>query len=369
MDKSLASLATDSDYDPNSMPVAKAREYIRAFLTPVAAVERLHLRAALGRVLAQDVLSTMNVPANDNSAMDGYAVRATDLQGDAEIPLTVVGSAFAGKPFEGIVGAGHAVRIMTGGVMPAGADTVVMQERVRTQGDRVLVPANQPKGQNVRYAGDDIKQDAQVFAAGQVLRPAEIGMIASLGIGEVSVYRKLRVAFFSTGDELVSIGSSTRRRPDLRQQPLHHLRHALAPRCRDDRHGIDPRRSGFDRASFRTSGTRCRRRHHERRRIGWRGGFRQADSRAARRSAVLEDCDEAGTPAGIRQNRRRAFLRIAGQPGERDGDVLPVRARSAARADGRAETARAAHAQSRLHDCDQESARTHRISARDSEHR
>jgi len=204
--KSLASLATDSDYDPNSMPVAKAREYIRAFLTPVAAVERLHLRAALGRVLAGEVLSTMNVPANDNSAMDGYAVRATDLQGEAEIPLTVVGSAFAGKPFECIVGAGHAVRIMTGGVMPAGADTVVMQERVRTEGERVFVPANQPKGQNVRYAGDDIKQDAQVFASGQILRPAELGMIASLGIGEVSVYRKLRVAFFSTGDELVSIG-------------------------------------------------------------------------------------------------------------------------------------------------------------------
>ena len=103
------------------MPVAKAREYIRAFLTPVSAVERLHLRAALGRVLAQDVLSTMNVPANDNSAMDGYAVRFADLKPDAEVTLTVVGSAFAGKPFDRIVGAGQAVRIMTGGVVPPAA--------------------------------------------------------------------------------------------------------------------------------------------------------------------------------------------------------------------------------------------------------
>ena len=208
MEKSLSSVAADSDYDPNSMPVDKARAYIRAFLTPVSAAERLHIRAALGRVLAQDILSTMNVPLDNNSAMDGYAVRFADLKPDAEVTLTVVGAAFAGKPFSDVAGPGHAVRIMTGGVLPAGCDTVVMQERVAVSGDRVTIPGGQQKAQNVRYAGDDIKQDAVVFERGQILRPAELGMIASLGIGEISVYRKLRVAFFSTGDELAAIGQT-----------------------------------------------------------------------------------------------------------------------------------------------------------------
>jgi molybdopterin molybdotransferase len=204
--RSLSSVATDSDYDPNSMPVEKARDYIRAFLTPVSAAERLHIRAALGRVLAQDILSTMNVPLDDNSAMDGYAVRSSDLKPDAPVTLSVVGASFAGRPFQGTAGPGQAVRIMTGGVMPAGCDAVIMQERATASGERVTIPGGQQKGQNVRYAGDDIKQGAVVFQRGQILRPAELGMIASLGIGEISVYRRLRVAFFSTGDELASIG-------------------------------------------------------------------------------------------------------------------------------------------------------------------
>jgi molybdopterin molybdotransferase len=208
--KSLSAITVDSDYDPNSMPVAKAREYIRAFLTPITTVERLSIRAALGRVLAEDVRSTMNVPANDNSAMDGYAVRFADLAPNADATLKVVGSSFAGRPFEGSVTGGQAVRIMTGGVIPTGCDTVIMQERVKTADGNVLVPGGQQQGQNVRHAGDDIRQGATVFKRGQIVRPAELGMIASLGIGEVSVYRKLRVAFFSTGDELVPIGGTLR---------------------------------------------------------------------------------------------------------------------------------------------------------------
>jgi molybdopterin molybdotransferase len=206
--KTLRDLSCADDYDPNSMPVAKAREYIRAFLSPVTAVERLHIRAALGRVLAEDVLATTNVPAHDNSAMDGYAARFADLASDTEVALKVVGTSFAGKPFEGRVEAGQAVRIMTGGVMPPGCDTVIMQERVKAADGRVTIPGGQQKGQNVRYAGDDIKRDQVVFKRGQIVRPAELGMIASLGIGEASVYRKLRVAFFSTGDELVPIGGA-----------------------------------------------------------------------------------------------------------------------------------------------------------------
>jgi molybdopterin molybdotransferase len=206
--KSLSGITGDSDYDPNSMPVAKAREYIRAFLTPVTTVERLHIRAALGRVLAEDVHSTMNVPASDNSAMDGYAVRFADLAPDTQTTLKVVGASFAGRPFEGELTSGQAVRIMTGGVIPPGSDTVIMQERVKASDGHVAVPGGQTRGQNVRRAGDDIRQGATVFKRGQIVRPAELGMISSLGIGEVPVYRRLRVAFFSTGDELVPIGGT-----------------------------------------------------------------------------------------------------------------------------------------------------------------
>jgi molybdopterin molybdotransferase len=202
----LSSVTSDSDYDPNSMPVAKARAYIRAFLQPVTTVERLHVRAALGRVLAEDIVSAIDVPGHDNSAMDGYAMRFADLRADAESVLRVAGSSFAGRPFEGDLGAREVVRIMTGGVIPAGADTVVMQERVQASGGEVKIPAGQRKGQNVRAAGSDIARGQTVFARGQIVRPAELGMIASLGIGEVSVYRRLRVVFFSTGDELVQVG-------------------------------------------------------------------------------------------------------------------------------------------------------------------
>jgi molybdopterin molybdotransferase len=204
----VSAITADSDYDPNSMPVARARQYIRAFLTPVTAVERLHLRAALGRVLAQQIRSSIDVPSHDNSAMDGYAVRFADLEANAESSLKVVGTSFAGKPFQGGLGPGEAVRIMTGGVMPSGCDTVIMQERVRVAEGRLQVPGGQQQGANVRYAGSDIKADQVVFEPGQVLRPAELGMIASLGIGEVPVYRRLRVAFFSTGDELVPVGGT-----------------------------------------------------------------------------------------------------------------------------------------------------------------
>ena len=206
--KSVSAITADNDYDPNSMPVAKAREYIRAFLTPVTTVERLHLRAALGRVLAQQIRSGINVPSHDNSAMDGYAVRSADLEPSAESSLKVVGASFAGKPFQGSVGRREAVRIMTGGVMPSGCDTVIMQEHVRVVDGRLQVPPGQQQGANVRYAGADIKAHQVVFEPGRIVRPAELGMIASLGIGEVSVYRRLRVAFFSTGDELVPVGGS-----------------------------------------------------------------------------------------------------------------------------------------------------------------
>jgi molybdopterin molybdotransferase len=205
--KSLHDLSAASDYDPNSMPVEKAREHIRAFLSPVTAVERLNIRAALGRVLAEDVISAVNVPQHDNSAMDGFAVRFADLKADGETTLEIIGTAFAGKPYEGTLGPGQAVRVMTGAVIPAGADTVIQQERAKASGEQVAVMPAPKKGTNTRSAGEDLRAGEAALKRGQPVRPAEIGMMASLGIGEVAVYRRLRVAFFSTGDELVAIGT------------------------------------------------------------------------------------------------------------------------------------------------------------------
>ncbi len=195
------------DYDPNALKVAHAKQIIRALLTPVATNERVAVRAALGRVLGEDVISTLDVPAHDNSAMDGYAVRHDDLNATQETVLRLAGSAFAGKQFAGKLGKGECVRIMTGAVMPRGADTVVIQEIVQAEGEQVRIPAGQKQGQNRRLAGEDLAAGKPVLQAGQLIRPAELGLVASLGLAEVTVRRRLRVAFFSTGDELASVGS------------------------------------------------------------------------------------------------------------------------------------------------------------------
>ena len=207
--KTLREASCADDYDPDSMPVERARELIRSFLAPVTATERIPIRQALGRILAADVVSPLAVPAHDNSAMDGYAVRFADLAPDRETVLMRIGESFAGKPSGVAIGAGQCVRIFTGGVMPDGADSVVMQERTTEEAGRVRVAAGAiaRAGQHRRFAGEDLKAGQAVFSAGQLVHPAELGMMASLGVGEVRVYRKLRVAFFSTGDELRPVGT------------------------------------------------------------------------------------------------------------------------------------------------------------------
>jgi molybdopterin molybdotransferase len=195
-------------YDPDALPVEKAREVIRSFVAPIAANERVPVRTSLGRVLGEDIVSQVDVPAHDNSAMDGWAVRAADLAADGETVLREVGSAFAGRQFDGEVRRGECVRVMTGAVMPRGTDTVVIQEIVRVEGDRIVVPPGQKTGQNTRLAGEDLALGRVVLRAGQAIRPAELGLLASLGLAEVAVRRKPRVAFFSTGDELASIGAA-----------------------------------------------------------------------------------------------------------------------------------------------------------------
>ena len=203
----LQTLSCADDYDPESLNAERARRLILDLVEPVAGVERVAVRAALGRVLAEDVVSPLNVPAHDNSAMDGYAVRFADLAAEGETALRLAGTTFAGRAFEGRLGPGECVRIMTGGVIPQGADTVVIQEVARAEGDRILVPPRQRSGQNLRRAGEDLREGSPAIRAGKLLRPAELGLFASLGIGEVTVRRRPRVAFFSTGDELASIGT------------------------------------------------------------------------------------------------------------------------------------------------------------------
>lgn len=198
-----------SGYDPNALPVAQAQEFIARLVPRVEAVEMLPLRSALNRVLARDLVSPFNVPAHTNSAMDGFALRAADLSTGASTRLVVAsGISLAGQPFAGAaVPPGACVRITTGAVMPDGLDTVVPQEFVTLDGDGLIVPAGVVQaGDNRRLAGEDLAAGSAALAVGRVLRPADLGLIASLGLAEVPVRRRLRVAFFSTGDELRSIG-------------------------------------------------------------------------------------------------------------------------------------------------------------------
>ncbi|KHK58811.1 molybdenum cofactor biosynthesis protein MoaA [Ralstonia sp. A12] len=197
-----------SDYDPNALPVAQAQAIMRGFVQPVSGFARVPIRSALDRVLAEDVLSPIDVPSHDNSAMDGFAFASTELsRGEGEVSLRVIGTAYAGVAFDGAPGAGETVRVMTGAVMPAGCDTVIPQEFTQCDASTVRFARDAVRtGDNRRLRGEDLAQGSAALAAGRILRPADIGMLASLGIAEVAVRRKLRVAFFSTGDELRSIG-------------------------------------------------------------------------------------------------------------------------------------------------------------------
>lgn len=194
------------DFDPNSLLAHDATRLILGEVKPTTGFEKVTLRSALGRILYTDILSEIEVPGHTNAAMDGYALRGMDLPKQGTEELDVIGTAWAGDPFDGTISTKQCVRIMTGAPMPEGADTVVMQEHVQASGDRMRIDARHKTGQNVRQAGEDIAKGQIVLGTGRRLTPADIGLLASLGIGEVKVFRKIRVAFFSTGDELRSIG-------------------------------------------------------------------------------------------------------------------------------------------------------------------
>jgi len=188
------------------MPIAQARKQMLGAMRPIEGFESVALRDALNRVLDRDVVAPFDVPAHDNCAMDGYALRMADLKAGAATRLAVVGSAFAGTAFSGSVGAGQAVRVMTGAVLPRGADVVVPQEFVQASDNDVEIPSGPRAGQNIRHAGEDLARGQPALRAGKRVGPAELGLLASLGVAEVAVRRRLRVAILSTGDEIASIG-------------------------------------------------------------------------------------------------------------------------------------------------------------------
>ena len=195
----------------NELPVDDARAAMLRVLRPVDGTETLPLEQALGRVLAADVVSPIAVPAHDNSAMDGYAFHGQALQQHQETTLKVVGTAFAGKAWQGQVQAGECLRIMTGAILPKGLDTVVPQELTRASDGGITIPANLLKpGDNRRLRGEDLRQNQAALTRGQRLTPAALGLVASLGLPQVQVMRRLRVAYFSTGDEVLSLGEAPR---------------------------------------------------------------------------------------------------------------------------------------------------------------
>lgn len=205
-----AVLGSMADYDPAALSVRQAQQIIQQMLQPLACTEKLTVRQALGRVLAEHQICPINVPPYDNSAMDGYAFHSAELARAAELSLNVIGVAYAGVAYSGPpVRPGECIRIMTGALMPAGCDSVIPQELTTQTAGQNAVQFSAAKiraGDNVRRAGEDLAVGQQALKRGKILRPADLGLLASLGIAEVAVQRRLRVAFFSTGDELRSLG-------------------------------------------------------------------------------------------------------------------------------------------------------------------
>lgn len=212
MTRSIAEIAAQlQGYDPQALSADGVGEFLSRLVAPVTEVESVAVLDALGRVLARDLVSPISVPPHDNSAMDGYAFDGAQLAQGA-LKLEVVGTALAGKAWQGSVRPGQCVKIMTGAVMPAGLDTVVPQEFTKALADdRVEIPAGllQP-GDNRRCKGEDLMEGRPALRSGERIGPAASGLVASLGIPRVDVFRRLKVAYFSTGDEILSFGEPPR---------------------------------------------------------------------------------------------------------------------------------------------------------------
>ena len=198
-------------YDPQALLARHVNDFLAQLVQPVREQETVPLMQAHSRILAQDVVSPISVPPHDNSAMDGYALRGAELLRDRPTPLTVVGTAFAGAAWQGQVNAGECVRIMTGAIMPTGLDTVAPQELVKVDGDTLQIPHGLLQaGDNRRLLGEDLMAGQAALRAGKRLGPAACGLLASLGLPTVNVWRRPKVAYFSTGDEILSLGEAPR---------------------------------------------------------------------------------------------------------------------------------------------------------------
>ena len=210
--KTIEQIAAElQGYDPRALPANQVNDFLARLVEPVNETETVGLFDALDRVLAQDVVSSISVPPHDNSAMDGFAFDSAALSPDQPLTLRVTGTAYAGKAWDGTVGAGECLKIMTGAIMPPGLDTVVPLEFVKTAGEDVVVPPGVVKaGDNRRFAGEDLMAGQPALRRGQRLGPAALGLIASLGLPGVQVFRRIRVAYFSTGDEILSLGDVPR---------------------------------------------------------------------------------------------------------------------------------------------------------------
>ena len=197
----------DSEYDSSILTLEQAQIHIENSIQLQQSLEQVSIHRALDRVLAQDITSPIHVPPYDNSAMDGYAVIFNDIAAGGEIRLKIAATVMAGAPHDGKIVSGQCARIMTGAKIPSGTDTVIMQERVEVDGDSIVIKNTHEQAENIRRAGEDIRRGDVVLQQGRKITPADMGLLASLGIPEVKVYRRLRVAFFSTGDELKPLGS------------------------------------------------------------------------------------------------------------------------------------------------------------------
>jgi molybdopterin molybdotransferase len=198
-------------YDPQALSAQHVNDFLAQLVEPVRDHESLPLMQAHGRILAQDVVSPISVPPHDNSAMDGFALRGAELLHDRATPLKVVGTAYAGAAWPGLLHAGECVRIMTGAIMPPGLDTVAPQELVKVDGDTAHIPAGLLQaGDNRRLLGEDLMVGQTALYAGSRLNPAACGLLASLGLPSVRVWRRPKVAYFSTGDEILSLGEAPR---------------------------------------------------------------------------------------------------------------------------------------------------------------
>ena len=211
--KSIDEIAASlQGYDPQALPAQDVLKFLSKLVTEVSETESVDIFDALGRIVAKDVISPIDVPPHDNSAMDGFAFNGQQLSSEGALTLKVMGTALAGKAWQGQVGPNECLKIMTGAIMPEGLDTVIPQELCQAitaesiQFDSRLLKT----GDNRRHRGEDIAKGKPALLKGARITPAAAGLLASLGLPQVTVYRRLRVAYFSTGDEILSLGEAPR---------------------------------------------------------------------------------------------------------------------------------------------------------------